>query len=131
VRARFINEDLSYMRPEFQGIIDLLENHDLHFDPDSIWGEEGEQNMSDQGYPGFKSLVSYSFEIGNSLDVHYDAPLNLEILTDLNDNKFFQFYFDASPIVTGSGRTLTPDHQPLKSLDEDFVLDVVEHLNNM
>jgi len=132
MRAKFINEDLSYMQPDFQAIIDMLEKHDLHFDPDNIWEEDGEEDMENQGYPGFKHLVSYSFDMGNSFNPHYVGfPLNLEIITDVNDKKFFQFYFDSSPIVTGDGRIMEPDHQPLESLDENFILNVVDYLNNM
>jgi len=131
MRAKLVNESLGYMQPEFQSLIDLLEKYDLHFDPDYTWDIEGEEELSDQGYDDYKKLEAYSFNLGNTFAMAYqEDPINLEIITDNNDKQFFQFYWDSSPIVTGDGRTMNPDHQPIASLNDEFVERLVEYLNN-
>lgn len=130
MRAKFINEDLSYMYPDFQKIIDLFEKYDLHFDLDGMWEVHGEEEMYGQGYEEYTDLVSYSFDLGNSYPINSGDSINLEIITDTDGEKFFQVYRDASPIMFGDERILDPDHQPLESLDEKFVKNLAEYLND-
>ncbi len=72
-------------------------------------------------YEDCKAYSQYSFEGNNS------ELLTLEVLEDFDGNKSFQFWYDASPIITGDPMTLEPDHQPFEDL-ESYLPEVLEGL---
>jgi len=74
-------------------------------------------------YENNKAYAQYSFEGHNSKD------LSLEILIDFDDNKTFQFWYDARPILFGNLQTLVPDHQPFEKIDI-YIPDVINYINN-
>jgi len=76
-------------------------------------------------YENNKAYAQYSFE-GLNVD-----DLSLEVLIDFDGNKTFQFWHDASPIITGDSQTLIPEHQPFEEISEYIpkVLDYIEKDN--
>lgn len=72
-------------------------------------------------YEDCKAYAQYSFSGNNSED------LSLEVLEDFDGNRSFQFWYDASPIITGDPMTLDPDHQPFNEI-ENFIPEVLEGL---
>jgi len=72
-------------------------------------------------YEDCKAYAQYSFSGGNAED------LSLEVLEDFDGNRSFQFWHDASPIITGDPMTLAPDHQPFDDI-EGFIPEVLEEL---
>jgi len=74
-------------------------------------------------YEDIKAYAQYSFDGYPNIE-----SLSLEVLMDFDENKTFQFWYDASPIITGDQTTLSPDHQPFDEIEE-YIPDVMEYIN--
>ena len=68
-----------------------------------------------------KTYTQYSFRGDDSVEL-----LSLEVLEDFDGEKSFQFWYDASPIITGNPQTLDPDYQPYKDI-ENYIEEVMEY----
>ena len=118
------------MYPEMKRIFDLLEKHDLYFNIDSI--NRGGCLPDYEGKKHYVESVSYNLTIGNSIDMDEykknNLSLSLEILTDCDGKKYFQFYFDSSPLMSGNPMFYSPNHLPLKDLNEEFIKILIKKL---
>jgi hypothetical protein len=89
--------------------------------PDDYYGEDDEDRPAD-----YVEYLAFSF--GSSTDDKMDEKveqLGLEVVIDSNGDAFGQWWYDASPIFTGSIQTLASDVQPWPVASPEEVLEEI------
>ena len=109
------------------GIVDISDNPDDYGYGDNPNDEEdyrGEGN-DDDGPVKYVKYQAFNFD---STDDKMDEKvqlLSLEVLTDDKGDKWCQWWYDASPIISGDNRSLLSDPQPYPCATAEQVLEEI------
>jgi hypothetical protein len=120
----FTDKELKYIENNWDGKSTLDELNDL-FNPFDIFVElDFEKDAESNGYEDYKTYQQYSFS-----GPEYVGPLSLEVLINNLGDRSYQFWYDASPIITGDATILSPDPQSFPIIPE-IIERVIDEINN-